>query len=390
MAIRLVLILIIVLLVVFLILPFLLNMAGIQIFQFGSIGGGSTRGGGEGMLLSEDGGETWESAGFSEEKRTSFPKEIFDLTFHPEDPNIIFLAAKSSGIWRSDTRGKSWKQVKDAAGAMGSGADVYKVLVARSNPDIIYALVFQNNRGRVLKSENNGQSFKEIYLETTNKIGVFDIYVNPSNSSLVIIVTGRGGVLESKNGGESWRVRTWFTDPLVKLLVHPRNPSEILVITSRGVIFKTTDGGESWLEVKENIEGEPGAATTPAFSYPPDISFNPLGSFARTSSKILVVDPQNPTTLYLVSPRGLLRSTNGGTSWRSIPLLLEPQTSSIGSLAIHPGDPQTVLVTTGQQLHVSRDGGSNWSVDILPTKSSIKTLYIHPLKPEVMFAVLGR
>ena len=389
MALKTVLIIIIVLVVIFIILPFVLNMVGIPIFQFGSVGGGSSRSAGEGLLISEDGGETWANAGFSEERRDAFPKEIFGLTFHPEDPNVIFLASKSSGIWRSDTRGKSWKKMIDESGTLDPRADIYKVSPSASNPKVIYALIFQNNRGRVIKSENNGKNFKEIYSETADKIGIFDIYVSPSSDSHVVIVTGRGAVLESRDGGESWRVKKWFTDPLVKLLVNPRNSAEIMVVTSRGVIFRSLDGGENWLEIKESVEGTPGGKTAPVFSYPPRESFSFFGSRAGSVSKILTVDPNNPSIIYTVPSNGLLKSTNSGTSWRKIQLLL-PQTSSINSLAIHPRDSQTVFVATGAQLHVSRDGGANWSIDILPTKSSVKTLYIHPLMPEVMFAVLGR
>lgn len=382
-----VLILIIVLLGVLVILPFVLNIVGIPIFQFGSVGGGRPTLGDAGMLRSEDGGKNWEAVSFSEDRQIYFPREIFDLTFHPAEQNIIFIGTKSSSIWKSETRGVSWKKIVDSAAVLEPGADVYKIVVARNRPEVIYAAVFQKNKGRILKSTDGGSSFTEVYFETEDRIGIFDIYVNPADENHVIIATGKGGLIESGDGGKTWRVRKWFTNALTKLIVNPRNVREMYVLPSGGSIFKSLDGGGNWLEVKENIEAGEGSA--PFVSPPPVL--NPFSSFSRAPSRIFTMDPEDASTLYMTSSGGgLLRSKNSGVSWEELNLLLPPDAGSLSAVAIHPRDSSRIFVAGGAYLHLSEDGGNDWSVDVLPTKSNIKTIYVHPLRPDTIFIVLGR
>lgn len=382
-----VLILIIVLLGILVILPFVLNIVGIPIFQFGSVGGGRPTLGDSGILRSEDGGENWEAVSFSEAKRISFPREIFDLTFHPAEQNTIFIGTKSSGIWKSETRGVSWKKIVDSAAVLDTSADVYKIVVSRKRPEVMYAAVFQKNKGRILKSTDGGHSFTEVYFETEDRIGVFDIYVNPVDEDHVIIATGKGGVLESRDGGKKWHVKKWFTKAITKLLINPRNIREMYVLLSGNSIFKSLDGGENWLEVKENIGTGEGNAP---FAYPPPIP-NPFSSFSRSSPRIFVMDPGDGSTFYMTSSGGgLLRSKNGGVSWERLSLLLPPDAGSFSAVAIHPRANSRIFVAGGSYLHLSEDGGSNWSVAVLPTQSKIKTVYIHPLRPDTIFVVLGR
>ena len=383
-----ILVVLVVLLGILVILPFVLNIVGIQIFQFGSIGGGRSTLGDVGMLRSEDGGENWEAVSFSEDRRIPFPREIFDLTFHPSEQDTIFIGTKSSGIWKSETRGVSWKKIIDSAARLDAGADVYKIVVARNKPEVIYTAVFQRNKGWILKSKDGGRSFSEVYFETEDRIGVFDIYVNPVDENHVIIATGKGGILESRDGGKTWHVKKWFTDAVVKLVVNPRNILEMYALLSGSSIFKSLDGGINWLEVKENIGTGEGNAP---LVYPPPQVFNPFSSFSRSHSRIFTMDPQDPSVLYMTSSGGgLLRSRNGGISWEQLDLLLPPDTGSFSAVAIHPRGNSRIFVASGAYLHLSKDGGSNWDVNVLPTKSNIKVVYIHPLRPDTIFVVLGR
>lgn len=393
MVLKILLISLVVILGLIVVLPFVLNIAGFQSFGLsglGSIGGAPSAIAGEGLLHSGDGGETWENAAISKTSRVYFPARIFDLTFHPQNPDLVFVGSKSSGLWKSADAGRSWEKVFDRGKVLAPTADVYKIAISRFNPKVMYLAVYQNDRGRVLKSEDGGESWREVYFVTANRYGVFDLYVNSGDADRVIIVTGQGGVLETRNGGKTWRVVKWFSEPLAKLLVNPVFMSEMFVLTARGNLFKTFDGGENWADLNERQfdQNQP-----LPYLYPqPQIALNPLGGFFQQGSSIeaLVSDPSVFTTLYLGSGDGILRSLNGGFTWERLKILIPPEALPVRAVAVHPRSSNIIFAGASSQLHRSDDGGTNWRVEFLPTKNKIKNILIHPSKPEIMFAILEK
>lgn len=385
MALRTTLIVLVVLLGMVVVIPFFFSMAGVKVFQFGSIGGGADGGAGEGLLRSTDGGERWDNVAVSEDGRVApFPKGVFDLVFHPQDPDIIFLGSDNSGFWVSKNGGKSWKKIFDKHKVLDQKADVLKIAVSRSDPNVIYLAAFQNNRGRVLKSTDGGESFREVYFVSANRYGIFDIYVDPLDSRHVIIATGQGGILESLNGGSTWRVVKWFTEAVARLLVNPRSLNEIYIVTSSGNLWRSLDSGENWGDLPEGLSDT-------AAPYPPTGVINPFNIFSgRRALEEFIMDLERLDTFYIGSRQGLLRSENGGNTWERLNVLVPPDALPVDAIAIHPENSNLIFAAASNQLYKSVDNGINWSVSILPTKSRIKTLIIHPLRPEVMFAVLGR
>lgn len=374
MVLKIILIILVIFIAIIIILPFLLNIAGFQIFQSASLGGG----GDEILLRSSDNGKNWE--------KISFPAALLDISFHPANPEIIFAGTKSNGLWKSEDRGKQWKKMNDSLGILKSSSDVYKIAIPRSNPKIIYLAVFQNNRGRVLKSEDNGQSFREIYFVTQDRFAVFDIYVKASDPDEIIIATGQGGILESRDGGKSWHVIKWFREPVVHLEVNPVFSNEIYAVTSSGLLQKTFDRGVNWALLNRGVQEvfARGASR--------ETNINPFNVFTagRSFIEIFYPDPNIFTTIYIGSRIGLLRSQNGGFIWQSLNLPAPPESLPVKAVAISPFDSALIFAGAGKELYKSDDGGINWSVYTLPAKSNIQKIFIHPKNPEVMFAILGR
>lgn len=386
---KIILVIFVIILGLVVVIPFVLNIAGFNIWQFGSFGGGGKAAlGGEGLLRSEDGGENWVNVARLAGKGVSFPREILDLTFHATSSEIIFLGSKGAGLWKSMDGGKSWQKSVDRARVLDPRADVYKVAISPSQPKIIYLAAFMSDRGRVLKSEDGGESFREVYFVTANRYGVFDLYVNPVDSNHVIIATGQGGALESRNGGRTWRVLRWFSEALTKLIVNPVFPGEILAITSSGKLFKTFDGGENWADLNEGLRVVEEMRDT---AYAPKLSFNPFGGGSSFNSlETVIPDPRDFTTLYFGSGFGLFRSSNGGFSWDRLNVLIPPEALPVKSVAVHPRNSSLIFAAAANQIHKSNDGGVNWSVKTLDINGRINKILIHPLRPETMFVILGR
>lgn len=384
---KILLVIIIVLLGLVIVLPFVLSMTGFNVLQFGTIGGGEARNSAAVLMRSPDGGEEWENVSISGDRKTAFPTQALDLEFHPTEAETIFLGAKSAGLWKSSNGGASWQKMQDKSGVLQQKSDVYKVAISRSDPKVMYLAVYQQNRGRVLRSENGGESFKEVYFVSADRFVVSDIFVNPLNSNHILIATGLGGVLESGNGGKTWRVLKWFAGSLKKLLVNPRNPAEIFVVTSADKILKSVDGGANWTSLEQELARAKGdmfptlQAPSPSFGL-----FGESGNFMKDFS----ADPNNFSILYLASRAGLFRSQDGGFSWERVEILISPEALPVNAVAVHPQFSNIIFAGAANQLYRSDDRGINWSVRTLPASSGIDALFVQPLNPQVMFAVLRR
>src|SRR5687767_3818085 len=105
----------------------------------------------------------------------------------------------------------------------------------------------------------------------------------------------------------------------------------------------------------------------------------------------LVIDPQNPATIYAGTfSAGVFKSTDGGTTW--IPInggLREPL---ITELAIDPRTPATLYVGTSEGVSKTGDAGGVWR-DInngLPASSrSVSAIGVDPGSPTIVYVKLA-
>lgn len=152
--------------------------------------------------------------------------------------------------------------------------------------------------------------------------------VDPQNPETVFAATDQAGVFKSADGGRTWRSlnlpsRMGRSDAIA---IPPADPETLYVGTGRGVA-KTTDGGRSWRLTGSDLRGKTmrgewyyrGLGTGTGFVY------------------TLVVDQRDPDIVYAGTwNRGVLKSTDGGASWRRTAL------GAVGQLLVDPRDPGTI------------------------------------------------
>ncbi|MDP3710166.1 MAG: hypothetical protein Q8R29_00370 [bacterium] len=377
---------------VIILVPFFLRFATLP-SGGGFLSSGSQGGSGREILISVDEGENWQEANKAEAKRERFPSRIHGLFFHPKESRTVYLGSESAGLWKSDNGGKSWRRVTDKNKFLKNNSTIYKLAISRSDPKIMYAAVVQDNRGRVLRSQDGGESFQEIYFINVLRTPVFDVSVDSVNPNKVLIATGQGGILETQNGGRTWRVKKWFGYPVQKLIGNNQSYFENYLITGQNQFLKTFDGGEEWEDFTENIR-KAWINTQTATSQDPGNVFavpdylRPVGSNFQLALKTLTTDPNIFSVLYLGLPNALLRSYNGGVSWSGVATPIPPRESPITSVALSPRGSNIIFVGTGNQIYKSVDNGVNWKIINLSTKRKVRNIYINPLRPNDIFAVL--
>ena len=375
-------ILLIILALVF-ILPAVLSLGGINLFPSGS--GGSAKISGV-IIRSASGGKEWAVPVFSGK---NVPSSIFDIAFSPANPDMLLAAAKSSGIWKSKDGGAAWEPLVDQAHVLSPTADVYKIAVSQANPKILYAAVYQDSKGRILKSEDGGEHFREVYFVTASRFGVFDVYADQNYANTVIAATGEGLILKSDDGGTSWRVKHNFGEPITILAVNPAYTQEMYVVTSAERLSKSFDGGETWTDLSLEEAGTVNPSNNGYVYQGPTHYARPVYFFSPPVTPF-VIDPHAPATLYRGTRDNLLRSQNGGFSWTPVKTLFGDRNTSPRVPALDPHDAGALLVAAGTELDVSRDRGITWSTRTFPASAPAKKMLIHPLRPEIMFILLGK
>lgn len=131
---------------------------------------------------------------------------------------------------------------------------------------------------------------------------------------------------------------------VVDIAVHPTNSNEWLIAASSGGVWRTTDNGDSWTPL---TDGEV-TVSVGAVAYSPR---DPLTIYVGTGSYA-----------YGLPGLGLLRSTDGGSSWQ---LLGEAEFRNhvFHDIRVDPtADPDVVIAATSNGIYRSVNGGNSWSL----------------------------
>ena len=195
---------------------------------------------------------------------------------------------------------------------------------------------------------------------------VTDIAVHPSSATTWLIGGAQGGVWETTNGGTSWTAKTDSQASLAMgaIAYAPSSPTTIYAGTGEaaysgdayagGGLLKSTDGGANWSLV--NTVNFANATVS-------DIKVDPTNAnilLAATTYGIRGRGGEFPPTL---PSRGILRSTNGGTTWTVVrsgegtDLEIDPTTFSNQYAGV--GD---LFNTAGNGVYRSSNGGVTWTI----------------------------
>lgn len=376
-------------LIFFVAVPVALYIAGINIFSGNNVSPASPQQTGianiSGILIrSEDGGTTWKSAGISENPNVAFPSAIYSFAIHPNDSNTLYLGGAASGLWKSANQGRTWNQIADENNALDSGADIYDIIIAGTNPDVIYVAAYQKNHGRVLKSEDGGSHFFELYVTSGDKAGVFGVIADPADKKHLLAATGEGALIETTNGGQTWRIKKLFTRPIARLIGNPPNIQELYVINADGKVLKSVTGGKDW---SDEIGVLPSENIAPGYELG---LFDFFTQHAKGAGGIFMLDPSNASRAYLAQGTRLLRSEDAGLTWNEITLLFPKELLPPTAVTIDPHKSSTIFAAAANELHKSTDDGATWRNIPLPEGVRILNLIIHPKDSDVMFAVVGK
>jgi len=247
------------------------------------------------LWKSEDGGVTWKEivgvAKLAKERKWNYPVPVIQphirsIAIDPGNSKKICLAAQVGGVLLSEDGGESWRDVRYPIDMdvhcvsfdPGSGATLYAATGSGEN----FPGPTTPPKGRPLyRSRDGGKSWESIS-DTLSRTYAVPVRVHPTNSQLLYLgvaegpppfwldrpTKANGALMRSADGGASWQqLAGGFPSPFESMVecieFDPDAPDTVILGTGgegaryikldKGEIFRSINRGDSWEKIPLNF-----------------------------------------------------------------------------------------------------------------------------------------
>ncbi len=291
--------------------------------------------------------------------------EIYHVKGSPADPNRIY-ASQTSGwfgqiIQRSDDGGKTWIQPGTPPGEQktpqqGPAKGESNKFVYNTSPE---------NGGKPLTTHQwydgtqHPWEFKRVWHLEPSLADPDTVYAGVEDAAL----------FRSTNGGQNWEeipgLRGHGTGPrwqpgaggmcLHTIVLDPSNPKRMFIAISAAGSFRTDDGGKSWRPINRGLKSP----------FLPD----PTAEIGHCVHRI-AAHKSRPNVLFMQKHWDVMRSDDGGDSWREVSGNLPTDFGFV--VDVHAHEPETIYVVPIKsdsehfppegklRVYRSRTGGNEW------------------------------
>ena len=355
-----------------------------------------------GVYKSINGGETWKKVLFVNDQAGAV-----ELQMDPTNSRVLYASTwnlkrtpyslvsggPGSLLWKSTDSGNTWSKISSNEGFADGILGIIGVAVSPVNPDIVFAIVENKDKGGVYRSNNGGITWKymnssralrqrawyysKIYADSQNEDIVYvmnvsyhksidggntfesnraphgdhhDLWIAPENNKRMIIADD-GGAQISNNGGLDWS--TYYNQPTAQFY---------RVTTDNSFPYRiyVAQQDNSTIRVKHRSDGR-------------FITADDWESTAGGESAHIAVDPENNDIVYGGSYGGFLTRVNH-------------KTGSVRGINVWPDNPMGYgaegmkyrfqwnfpiffshhnikkLFTLSNHVHVSENEGQTWKI----------------------------
>jgi photosystem II stability/assembly factor-like uncharacterized protein len=270
---------------------------------------------------------------------------------------VLVGTRKGAFVLTADGTRKNW----DISGPHFGGWEMYHLKGSPANPDRLYASQGTGWHGQLMqRSDDGGKTWAPV----GNK---FEYATVPGTHQWY---DGTPHPWEFK--------RVWHLEPSLS------DPDTVYAGVEDAAMFKTTDGGQTWQELKGLREHGSGSRWQPGAG----------GLCLHT----IVIDPSNPERIFIaISAAGAFRTDDGGQSWTPInqglrsPYIPDPKADvghCVHRIAMHRSRPNTLFMQKHWDVMRTDDGGDSWREvsGNLPTDFGFP-IDVHAHEPETIYVV---
>jgi photosystem II stability/assembly factor-like uncharacterized protein len=297
---------------------------------------------------------------------------------------VLVGTRKGAFVLTADGRRERW----DVSGPHFGGWEVYHLKGSPAHPDRLYASQSSGWFGQqIQRSDDGGRTWAPVgnqfaYDGVTGTHQWYDgtphpwefarvWHLEPSLTDPDTVYAGveDAALFRSGDGGRTWHelpglrthpsARTWQPGAggmcLHTIILDPRDPGRIVIAISAAGVFRTDDAGKTWRPMNRGLRSE---------GIP-----DPTAEVGHCVHRI-AMHPSRPDVLYMQKHWDVMRSDDGGESWREVSGGLP---SDFGfPIDVHAHEPETVYVVPIKsdsehyppdgklRVYRSRTGGQEW------------------------------
>lgn len=309
------------------------------------------------------------------------------------NPNIMYAAFATGGLWKTEDGGKNWISIFDKEATQSIG----NIALAPSDNNILYVGTGEANIFRaslpgmgMYKSVNAGKSFTHIGLENTGTIA--RVVVHPKNPNIVYAAASGNewtynkdrGIYMTTDGGKSWKNILFINEKTgcIDLRMDPSDPNTLYASMWNRIrkrwsdpapedgdnIYKTIDGGKTWKIINKGL---PDTKSTGRIGLAVSKS-NPNVLYAFVDDHNKKRDPKpdefdsyERKVQKVVIGAAVYRSNDKGETWEKMSEIHDFFRLSgtygwvFGQVRVNPKNENEVYVF-GTSRAISADGGKTW------------------------------
>lgn len=194
------------------------------------------------------------------------------------NPNILYAAFATGGLWQTEDAGNNWKPLFDKEATQSIGS----IAISKTDNNTLYVGTGEANIFRaslpgigIYKTTDAGKTFKHIGLENTGTIA--RIIVHPTDKNKVYVAASGNewsynkdrGVYTTEDGGKTWKNILFINEKTgcIDLLMDPSNPRILYASMWNRIrkrwsdpmpedgdyIYKTEDAGKTWKKISNGL-----------------------------------------------------------------------------------------------------------------------------------------
>ncbi|MEX0707638.1 MAG: hypothetical protein WD078_06700 [Woeseia sp.] len=293
---------------------------------------------------------------------------------------VLVGTRKGAFILSSDAKRKKWS----VDGPHFAGWEVYHVKGSPVDPDRIYASQTSSWFGQIIqRSDDGGRTWQQPASEGEPATTPDGMPKGESNKFVYDTSDETGKPLTTHQWYDGtqhpWEfARVWHLEPSLS------DPDTVYAGVEDAALFRTTNGGKSWHELAGLRGHESG----------PDWAPGAGGMCLHT----IVLDPSNDKRIYCaISAAGTFRTDDGGLTWKPInqglhsEYIPDPQAEvghCVHRIAVHPSNPNVLFMQKHWDVMRSDDGGDSWREvsGNLPSDFGFP-IAVHAHEPETIYVV---
>jgi hypothetical protein len=148
----------------------------------------------------------------------------------------------------------------------------------------------------------------------------------------------------------------------------------VYVLLKTKGLFKSSGFADNFIDITESLTKPKSIA---------GVSYSSVGSV--TSFSQVYVDIATPSLIYLTTPKGLYKTTDGGKTWAPQSLPIKPDKADTRAIAVSKTSSNIIFTSVGSTIYKSLDGGQTWQTQSVVSGGFINYLLIDPELPQIVY-----